>query len=94
MIAWRSRDGADIANAGSVHFKPAPPGRGTEVTVSLDYVPPAGRLGAAVAKIFGESPEVQVTDDLRRFKWIMEAGEIPTTAGQPSGAAVKERERD
>ena len=84
-ITWRSLEGSDVANDGTVHFDPAPGDRGTEVRVSLAYVPPAGKLGATIAKLFGENPEQQVRDDLRRFKNLMEAGEIPTTEGQPSG---------
>jgi uncharacterized membrane protein len=84
LIAWRSLPGSEVANAGSVHFTPAPAGRGTVVRVELKYEPPAGRLGAAVAWLFGEEPNRQVREDLRRFKQLMEAGEIPTTRGQPS----------
>lgn len=72
LIAWRSLPGADVNNAGSVHFTPAGDGR-TEVRVVLSYEPPAGRLGAAVAKLLGEEPSQQVEDDLRRFKQVMEA---------------------
>jgi uncharacterized membrane protein len=78
LIAWRSVEGSDIDNAGSVRFRPAPGGRGTEVTVELNYEPPAGRLGVTIAKLLGEEPEQQVREDLRHFKQIMEAGEIPT----------------
>ena len=85
LIAWRSVEGADIDNAGSVRFRPGPHGRGTEVTVELNYEPPAGMIGATIAKLFGEEPEVQVREDLRRFKQILEAGEIPTIEGQTSG---------
>jgi uncharacterized membrane protein len=85
LIAWQSREGADIPNAGSIRFKNAPIGRGTEVTVNLEYTPPAGRLGQIVAKLFGEEPENQVQDDLERFKAVAETGEIPRTDGQPSG---------
>jgi uncharacterized membrane protein len=84
LIAWRSLEGADIPNAGSVRFERAPGGRGTEVKVALEYDPPAGSLGAAVAKLFGEEPEQQVQEDLRRFKQVMEAGEVPTTQDQPA----------
>ena len=87
LIAWRSLEGADVDNAGSVRFERAPGGRGTVVRVSLKYDPPAGKLGAAVAKLFGEEPEQQVQDDLRRFKQFMETGEALTTEGQPSGRA-------
>ena len=85
LIAWRSTEGADIPNAGSVRFETLPAGRGTRVTVNLEYDPPAGILGAIIAKMFGEEPNQQVRDDLRRFKNLMEAGEIPTVEGQPQG---------
>jgi uncharacterized membrane protein len=85
LIAWKSVAPADVANAGSVHFQTAPGGRGTEVKVVLDYEPPAGRLGAIAAKLLHEEPDTQVREDLRRFKQLMEAGEVPTTEGQPAG---------
>jgi len=81
-------EGSDIDNAGSVRFRPGPNGRGTEVTVELNYEPPAGVIGATIAKLLGEEPEVQVREDLRRFKQIMETGEIPTIEGQPSGRSL------
>lgn len=84
-IAWRSLDGADVANSGIVRFDRAPGGRGTQVTVDLHYRPPGGMLGAVAAKMSGENPEHQIQEDLRRLKRLMEAGEIPTTAGQPAG---------
>jgi uncharacterized membrane protein len=85
LIAWRSLPGSDVDNAGSVHFRRLPAGRGTEVKVTLKYDPPTGSVGATLAKLFGEAPEQQIEEDLRRFKQQMEAGEIPTTAGQPRG---------
>src|SRR5205085_2410772 len=85
MIGWRSLPGSDIENAGSVHFLPAPGKRGTEVKIELQYRPPGGILSALAAKIFGEEPEIQVREDLRRLKQIMEAGEVPSVEGQPSG---------
>lgn len=85
LIAWRSREPADIENAGSVRFVPAPGGRGTEVHVTIDSKAPGGALGRAIAKVFGEEPDQQLRDDLRHFKQLMEAGEIPTIEGQPSG---------
>lgn len=85
LIAWRSLEGADVDNAGSVRFRPAPQGRGTEIRVSLQYHPPAGKLGATLAKLFGEAPEQQILDDLRRFKQVMETGDLATTQGQPRG---------
>ncbi|HEU5169113.1 MAG TPA: SRPBCC family protein [Gemmatimonadales bacterium] len=84
LIAWRSLPGAEVNNAGSVHFTPAPDGRGTVVRVVLSYAPPAGRLGAAVAKLLGEAPEQQVSEDLRRFKQVTEAQDIPAAgSGHP-----------
>lgn len=88
LIGWRSLPGSQMPNAGSVRFEPAPCGRGTQVTVELEYNPPAGVLGAAVAKIFGEEPGIQMNDDLKRFKQVMEAGETATIDGQPSAAAA------
>jgi uncharacterized membrane protein len=76
LIAWRSLPGADVNNAGSVHFTPTPDGSSTEVVVVLSYEPPAGKLGAAVAKLLGEEPSEQVDDDLRRLKQVMEASEV------------------
>jgi uncharacterized membrane protein len=84
-IAWRSLEGADVENSGWVHFEAAPGGRGTIVSVEIEYSPPAGVLGATVAKIFGRAPEQEVAEDLRRFKQVMETGEIITTEGQPAG---------
>lgn len=84
LIAWASIEGADVENSGFVRFQPAPAGRGTEVKVVIEYNPPGGTLGATIAKLFGEEPEQQAGDDLRRFKQLMEAGEIATVEGQPS----------
>jgi uncharacterized membrane protein len=83
LLAWQSLEGSEVSTAGSVNFRETP--RGTEVRVHLQYSPPAGRLGAAVARLLGEEPTVQIHDDLRRFKQLIETGEIPTTKGQPLG---------
>ncbi len=85
LIAWRSLEDSDVYNAGVVTFREAPGERGTEVRVTFEYSPPAGVVGAAAAKLFGEEPSQQVAGDLRRFKQMMEAGELATTDGQPSG---------
>jgi uncharacterized membrane protein len=84
-ISWRSLPGSQVFNAGSVIFLDAPNGRGTEIQITIQYDPPAGSAGAAIAKLLGEEPTVQVLDDLRRFKQVMEAGEIATIRGQTSG---------
>lgn len=85
FIAWRSLPNSEVENMGSISFTPAPPGRGTEIRVSLAYNPPGGRLGHTFATIFGRDAEQQVLEDLRRFKALMECGEIPTTVGQSHG---------
>lgn len=87
VIAWRALEGSGIQNAGSVFFNELSHGRGTEIKVVLAYEPPLGKLGAVVARLMGEEPERQLQDDLRRFKQLMETGEIATTHGQPSGRA-------
>lgn len=85
LLSWQSLPGADVDNAGTVRFESGPGGRGSIVRVMLRYRPPAGAAGALVAKMFGEEPAQQIDEDLRRFKWLIETGEIPTTVGQPSG---------
>jgi len=82
MIGWRSFDGADIDNAGYVRFERAPAGRGTVVRVALQYNPPAGKLGAALSALFGEKPTSQIEEALRKFKQLMEAGEIATATDE------------
>ena len=86
MIAWRALEGSEIQNAGSVAFNESHD-RGTEIKVVLAYEPPLGKVGATVARLLGEEPERQLQDDLRRFKQLMETGEIATVQGQPSGRA-------
>jgi uncharacterized membrane protein len=85
LISWASIPGAAVENSGFVRFQAAPPGRGTEVKVVLEYTVPGGILTAAIAKVFGENPEQQIGDDLRRFKMLMETGELATTEGQSAG---------
>jgi uncharacterized membrane protein len=84
LIAWASAEGADIENSGFVRFQPATGNRGTVVKVVMEYNIPGGAVTAAIAKLFGEEPEQQIGDELRRFKMLMEAGEIATTEGQPT----------
>ena len=86
-IAWRSVEGADVPNSGAVRFERASGGRGSLVRVEMQYRPPAGTIGATVAKLFGRAPEQEIEEDLRRFKQVMETGEIITTEGQPAGRA-------
>lgn len=86
FMAWQSVAGSDVDNDGSVRFERAPGGRGTLVHVWIRYQPPGGAPAALAAKLFGAEPSQQIEEDLRRFKWLIETGEIPTTVGQPSGA--------
>ena len=83
LIGWQSLDGSTVSTAGSVNFDDTE--HGTRVRVHLQYNPPGGRVGAAIARLFGKEPNQTIREDLRRFKQLMETGEIPTTEGQPSG---------
>ena len=85
VIGWKSIEGSDVVSAGSVNFDDVGPGRGTRVHVRLQYSPPGGKVGAAVAKLLGRDPGTEIREDLRQFKQILEAGEVPTTVGQPRG---------
>ena len=87
IIAWKSVGEPDVANAGAVNFFDAPGGRGTIVRVTLDYEPPAGRLGAMVSHFTAEEPDRQIREDLRKFKQLMETGEITTSARRVEDSA-------
>lgn len=76
LIAWQSRPGGDVQNEGSVRFERAPGGRGTLVRVNLRYDPPAGAAGSAIARLLGREPGQEVQEDLRRFKQVIETGEV------------------
>jgi uncharacterized membrane protein len=80
LLAWESVEGADIKNTGRIEFRDAPPGRGTEITATIVYDPPGGDLGKLIAKLFQKEPKIQARRDLRRFKQLMETGEISTSA--------------
>lgn len=85
LITWHTLEGAQLPHRGSVLFKPAPGGRGTELRLTLIYHPPAGAGGRAVSRLFGAAPEQQAREALRRLKRIVETGELPTIDGQPRG---------
>jgi uncharacterized membrane protein len=99
-LSWSSLPGSFVESKGSVHFVDAPAGRGTILYVSMEYQPPAGSLGAAFARLFGEEPGQQVHDDLRHFKQMMETGEVASVEGQTSGRnqnferSIREKERE
>ena len=85
LIAWRSVGDASVTSWGEVRFSPAPGGRGTEIRVRLSYDLPAGKLAATIAKLFGEAPDQRIRDDLRRFKQVLETGEVVRSEGSPEG---------
>jgi uncharacterized membrane protein len=85
VLAWESAEDADIKNAGRIEFKDGPPGRGTEVTATIVYEPPGGDLGKLIAKLFQKEPKIQARRELRRFKQLMETGEISTTKAPEAG---------
>ncbi len=78
LIAWQSDENAGVPNTGRIEFREASNGRGTIVTVTIAYDPPAGMMGKMFAKLFQREPKIQARRDLRRFKQLMETGEIPT----------------
>jgi uncharacterized membrane protein len=84
-LAWRTLEGAQLPNAGSVIFEADPRGRGTIIRLSMHYSPVGGQLTAGLAKLLHRDPQSQVREDLRRFKQLLETGEIATTHGQPTG---------
>jgi uncharacterized membrane protein len=83
LIAWRTVDNADVDHAGSVRFERT--GSATRVKVTMEYRPPAGKLGVGLAKLFGQEPQQMIESDLRRFKQLMESGEINSAGGQAPG---------
>ena len=89
LLSWQSVEGADIANAGAVTLAPAPKDQGTEVHVTISYDVPGGKLGEALARWAGEDPHQQLDDDLRRFKQVMETGEVVRSEGAPWGKRAR-----
>ncbi|CAA9494515.1 MAG: hypothetical protein AVDCRST_MAG67-1588 [uncultured Solirubrobacteraceae bacterium] len=88
-IAWRSLEGAKVDNSGTVRFVKAPGDQGTEVHIEMQYAVPGGSVGSLLAKLLGEEPALQIKDDLRRFKQIVETGEIVRSDGSPEGQLNK-----
>jgi uncharacterized membrane protein len=87
LIEWQSLEGASVRNSGRVEFMDSPDGRGSIVRVTLTYDPPAGAVGKLIAKLFQKEPKVQARQDLRRFKQLMETGEVATA--RPPDAAPR-----
>jgi uncharacterized membrane protein len=84
-IAWRTLPGSDIEEAGAIHFEEAAGGRGTVVRIDLDYRPPGDGVGRLAAKLLNPAFAEMLREDMRRFKSLMETGEVPTIEGQPKG---------
>lgn len=85
VISWRSLEGSELQNAGAVRFRPAPADRGTQVELTVEFIPPGGIIGEALMKLFNDAPSQYIGQYLREFKSIMETGETPTIQGQSSG---------
>ena len=85
LIAWQTVGEVDVVSAGSVRFVPVKGRHETQMRVRLQYEPPGGKSAAAVAWLFGKEPGQLIRGGLRRFKALLEAGEVPTTTGQPHG---------
>ncbi|MBY9062622.1 SRPBCC family protein [Sphingomonas yunnanensis] len=83
-LRWTSLDGADVANAGSLRFRPAPGDRGTELHLDIRFDPPGGIVGEAAVKLFRIVPREIVLTALYRFRALALTGEIPTTDHQPA----------
>jgi uncharacterized membrane protein len=84
-IVWQTLEDSDIQHSGSVRFEPASPRRGCRVILQMEHNPEHGKVGTTIAKLLGKVPEQFIQEDLRRFKQLMETGEVATTEGQPSG---------
>lgn len=93
LIAWQSLPDSDVRQAGTVRFTPVPGGSGTEVKLALEYEVTGGAFTNFIAKMTRQSPEQQIREDLRHFKQLMEAGEIPTIEGQPAGRDESKTEK-
>ena len=78
-IAWRCTEGSDVDHEGWISFRDNPFGRGTEVRLFISYDPPAGFIGKMAAKVMQREPRIQARRDLRRFKQLMETGEVSTS---------------
>lgn len=94
VLAWKTLPESDVQSAGTVRFRELSFDRGTEVLVSLEWVPPGKALGAALAKATGDDARTRVHEALHRLRQMMETGEISTTAGQPVGGKQRNKETE
>jgi uncharacterized membrane protein len=84
LIAWESDPDAEVRNSGRVTFRDAPGGRGTQIEAVIAYDPPGGGVGRMAAKLFQREPNIQVRRELKRFKQLMEAGEVAVAEAGPA----------
>jgi len=94
IIAWRSLEGADIPNEGELLLRPAPGEWGTELALTLRFIPPGGALGKKVTKVFDLLPKEVASKALHRFKSLAETGEIATLDGQPAGRHAERQDKE
>ncbi len=85
LIAWQSLPGGAVQSVGSIRFAEQPNGRGTSVTLNMKYNPTGGKVTDAIAGLFGRDLASEIDGDLRNFKRLLEAGELPTVDGQTHG---------
>jgi uncharacterized membrane protein len=76
VIGWQSVDNSPVVHAGAVTFRPSPDGRATDIRVLLQYSPPGGKIGAALASLFGHDPSQEIREDLARLKDLLEVGPL------------------
>jgi uncharacterized membrane protein len=93
LIGWRSLEGSDVDNGGSVRFESTDTGAGTIVRISMQYNPPAGQLGEWVARMFGENPKKTIAEDLQRFKELMETGNVSSKSSRKGRSALSPNAR-
>jgi uncharacterized membrane protein len=93
IIGWRSLEGSDVDNGGSVRFEPINNGAGTEVRISMQYNPPAGQLGEWIARMFGENPKKTIAEELQLFKELMETGNVTTKTSNKSRSVLSPNAR-
>src|SRR5262249_41761372 len=92
VLSWRSLPGADVDNTSTVRLRELPNGRGTEVRFRLAYAPPGDVAGVALARLFKSLTVRQLQEELRHFKYIIEAGETPTISHQPAAPASRPKD--
>ena len=92
-LAWESEEGSDLDTSGVIEFTDAPPGRGTYVRFLMAYDPPGGAIGRGIAKLLQREPSIQARRDLRRFKQLMETGEVTTNASPSARKSESPTER-